>query len=167
MPTSSSSSTSSLPLDGIALAESCSSMAISSSTLTFVVITTLALLLNRLLAYVKIDRLDTLISGVHDVITDVRKKIPLRHASEDRFKNVIHQLEDRISKFKHRHYSIDRAPWRIYLCFFLWSRWKEPVAIQWAAGKIRREILAEAEAEKLAFNTYLELRSQTTLNSTA
>ncbi|KAI3595012.1 hypothetical protein WG66_002383 [Moniliophthora roreri] len=95
---------------------------------------------------------------------DIRGEVPLRPASEDRFRNVISRLEDRISKFKHRYYSIDRASWKRYLCFFMWSRWKEPVAIHWAAGKIRREILAEVEAEKFALNTYLASRQQATLD---
>ncbi|KAK7041525.1 hypothetical protein VNI00_009397 [Paramarasmius palmivorus] len=121
-----------------------------------VLTTVIAVPLKWLLEYTNIDNLESLISDLHDLLTDQREKLCL--PSKSSFEASLFGLKHRLSDFKYVCYSIDNASWISIISFILWRRWKEPVAINWQAGRLRREILAEAEVEKAALERYLASR---------
>ncbi|KAK7041527.1 hypothetical protein VNI00_009399 [Paramarasmius palmivorus] len=104
--------------------------------------------------YISLDCLNALSTDIKDLIADQHKKHHL--PSVNIFDEAYNRLRDRVSRHKRVRYTIDEATWKTYIVFFMWDLWKEPLAIHWAAGKLRRRVLAEAEVERSALEHALE-----------
>ncbi|KAK7019669.1 hypothetical protein VNI00_018014 [Paramarasmius palmivorus] len=104
--------------------------------------------------YISLDCLNALSTDIKELIADQHKKHHL--PSVELFDEAYNRLRDRVSRHRRVLYTIDDATWKTYILFFMWDLWKEPLAIHWAAGKLRRRVLAEAEVEQNGLEHALE-----------
>ncbi|KAK7041528.1 hypothetical protein VNI00_009400 [Paramarasmius palmivorus] len=113
-------------------------------------------LLKQLVRYISLERLDALRTDIEDIIADHDERGLL--PSIFIFNMYCDRLKRRVSLHKYAWYTIDKASWKTYTMFFIWNWWKEPLAIYWAAGKLRRSVLAEGEEEGDALENHRALR---------
>ncbi|ESK91143.1 hypothetical protein Moror_9534 [Moniliophthora roreri MCA 2997] len=77
-----------------------------------------------------------------------------RTSSQDDLRTTLLSLDTVISDLRDKQYSSDDMGWTDYAGFFLWTRWKAPMVLNWKIAKIRRRILRETEQEKRVWSQY-------------
>ncbi|ESK91173.1 hypothetical protein Moror_1151 [Moniliophthora roreri MCA 2997] len=138
------------------LAESpeCSNTSVLPLLLVLIILGTLGKLL---CPYISLSALEkTIVDARLQMITNEMEHG--RFASQKELRVALQTLDTAIANLRDELYSSDDMSWMEYACFFLWTRWKAPLMLNWKVAKIQRRMLREVENEKRAWSEYQTMR---------
>ncbi|ESK91172.1 hypothetical protein Moror_1150 [Moniliophthora roreri MCA 2997] len=89
--------------------------------------------------YISLSALEKAINDTrHEMVTEiVYRRLP----SEDKLRVALESLDTATANLRNELYSSDDMSWIRYARFFLWTRWKVPLMLNWKLAKIRRRML--------------------------